>query len=143
MGTLLSLGAGLTPDVTCRFSREEALVLVGISLLDVLMRWLRLLHVLLLIGGSLLTFLFLLAFVLVLGWLMFLARLLVSPFGLLVGWTLLIGPLRRPLVWFRMSGIYTGRSLGWFLRRLFLHLGMRCPGLLLMTFGLFGVGVLN
>ena len=35
--------SGLTPDVTCRCSREEALVLVGISFLDVLMRWLRLL----------------------------------------------------------------------------------------------------
>ena len=40
-------------------------------------------------GGSLLTFLFLLAFVLVPGWLMLLARLLVSPFGLRAGWTLL------------------------------------------------------
>ena len=39
-------------------------------------------RVMLLTGGSLLTFLFLHAFVLVLGWLVLLARLLVSPFGL-------------------------------------------------------------
>ena len=38
-----------------------------------------------LIGGLLLTFQYLLAFVLVPGWLMLLARLLVSPFGLHVG----------------------------------------------------------
>ena len=77
----------------------------------------------LLIGGSLLTFQFLLAFVLVLGWLMLLARLLVSPFGLLVGCTLLMGFLRRPLVRFRISGMSVGRSLELFLRMLCLLLG--------------------
>ena len=61
------------------------LVLVGISLWAVLVLLLLLRIVLLLIGGSLFTFQFWLAFVLVPGWLMLLARLLVSPFGLLVG----------------------------------------------------------
>ena len=42
-------------------------------------------------------------------------------------------PLRRQLVWFRMSGMFTGRTLGWFLRMLYLLLGMRFPGRLLMT----------
>ena len=73
---------------------------------------------------------------------MLLAPLLVSLFGLHVGKILLIGLLRRPLVWFRMSGIFTGRSLVWFLRVLFLLLGMPFLGLLLMTFGLYGVVVL-
>ena len=82
--------------------RRELRVHVWIFLLAVLLL-LRL--VLLLIGGSL-------AFVLVPGWLMLLAPLPVSLFGLLVGLILLMGPLRRPLVWFRMSGIFTGRSLG-------------------------------
>ena len=99
-----SLGAGLTPDVTCRFSREDgtgsrrdffvgcpnALAASSLALSP--------------IGGLLLTFLFLLAFVLVLRWLTLLALLYASLFGLLVGWTLLIGPPRRPLVLSRMSG---------------------------------------
>ena len=58
----------------------------------------------LLIGGSLLTFQYLLAFVLVPGWLTLLALLSVSLFGLLVGWTLLIDPPRRPLVLSWMFG---------------------------------------
>ena len=67
---------------------------------------------------------FLLAFAVVPGWLTLLALLHVSLFGLLVGWTLLTGPPRRPLVLSRM--------------------GMLLPlGLLLTTFGPFGVGVLN
>ena len=80
-----SQGAGLAPDVTCRFSKKKVLVLVGISLWAVLVLWLLLKLVLLLIGGSLLSFQFSLAFVLVPGWLMLLARMLVSPFGLLDG----------------------------------------------------------
>ena len=69
-----------------------------------------------LIGGSLLTFQFLLAFVLTRGWLTLLARRCVSRSGLLVGWILLTGPPRRPLVLPRMSGTSVGMSLGWFLR---------------------------
>ena len=99
-----SLGAGLTIDATCRFSREEGLVLVGISLSVVPMLLLHLMLVTSLIGGSLLTFQFLLAFAFVPGWLMFLAGLHVSLFGLLAGLTLLIGPLCRLLVLSRMSG---------------------------------------
>ena len=115
------------------------LVLVGISLLAVPVLWLLLKPALLLIGGSLLIFRFLLAFVLVPGWLMLLARLLVSPFGLLVDWIFLIGPLRRPLVWFRMSGMSIEMNLGWFLMMLYLLLGMLSPDLLWMTSGAFGV----
>ena len=77
---------------------------------------------------------------LMLGWLMLLARLFVSLFGLLVGWTLLIGRPRRPLVLSRMSGMFIWMSLGWFLRRLLLLLGMLSLVHLLMIFGLFGVG---
>ena len=73
-----SLGAGVAPDVTCRFSRRMVLVLVGISLWVVLVLLLLLRLVMLLIGGLLLTFLFLLAFVLVPGWLTLPALLLVS-----------------------------------------------------------------
>ena len=134
-----SLGAGVAPDVTCRFSREEVLVLVGISLLAVPVLLLLLKPVMLLIDGSLLIFRLLLAFVLMLGWLMLLVRLLVSPFGLHAGWILLIGPLRRPLVLFRMSGMFTEMSLGWFLMMLYLLLGMLYQDLLWMTFGPFGV----
>ena len=78
-----SLGAGLTPDVTCRFSR--ALVRVGISLLDVLMLLLNLMLVMSLIGGLLIIFQFLLDSVLMLGWLMLLVPLSVSLSGLPVG----------------------------------------------------------
>ena len=93
-----SLGAGLTPDITCTFNRDDGTgsrrdFLWGVRVLLLLLK-----RVMLLIGGSLLTFLFLLAFVLVPGWLMLLARLLVSPSGLHAGWTLLIGLLRHPLV---------------------------------------------
>ena len=75
------------------------------------------------------------------GWLTLLARLLVSPFGLLVGWTLLIDLLRHPFVLFRMSGIFFGMCLVLFLRMLFLLCGMLLPGLRLMIFGPFGVGM--
>ena len=61
------------------------LVHEGISLLPVPVLLLLLKLAMLLIGGSLLTFLFLLAFVLVPGWLMLPALLHVSLFGLLVG----------------------------------------------------------
>ena len=74
----------------------------------------------LLIGGSLLTFLLLLAFVLMHGWLMLLARLLVSPFGLHVGWTLLMGLLRLPLGLYRTSGMFIEMCLVLFLIMLFL-----------------------
>ncbi len=43
---------------------------------------------------------------------------------------LLIGPPRRLLVLFRMSGMFTGMSLGWSLRRLCSLLGMLSLGLL-------------
>ena len=106
---------------------RRVLVLVGIFLWAVLVLLLLLRFFMSLIGGSLLTFQDLLAFVLVLGLLMLLALLLVGLFGLHAGWILLIGPLRRLLVWFRMSGMFIGRSLGWFLTRLFLLLGMPPP----------------
>ena len=69
---------------------RKAQVRVGISLSAVPM--LLLLHMLLmsLIGGSPLNFLFSLAFLLMLGWLMLLARLFVSQSGLHVGWILLM-----------------------------------------------------
>ena len=108
----------------------RVLVLVGIFLWGVPVLLLLLMLVMLLIGGSLLIFVFLLAFVLVPGWLMLLARLLVSPFGLRAGWTLLIGLLRHPLVLFRMSGMFTGMCLVLFQMMLFLPLGMLCLGLL-------------
>ena len=54
---------------------------------------------------------------------MLLARLLVSPFGLRAGWIFLIGLLRRPLVLFRMSGIFTGMCLELFLMMLFSAVG--------------------
>ena len=56
---------------------------------------------------------------------MLLARLLVSPFGLLVGWIFLISPLRRPLVWFRMFGMSTEMSWVWFLMMLYLDVVSR------------------
>ena len=55
------------------------------------------------------------------------------------GWILLIDLLLHCLALFKMSGIYTGRSLWWFLRMLCLLLGMLYPDLLWMTCGLFGV----
>ena len=134
-----SLGAGLAPDVSREDgtgSRRDFLWAVPVLLL-----LLRL--VMLLIGGSLLTSQFLLAFALVPGWLMLLARFLVSPFGLLVGWILLIGPPRRLLELSRMFGISFGVYSVRFRRRLFLHFGMPSLGLLLMIFGLFGVVVLR
>ena len=81
-----SLGAGLAPDVTCRCSREDG---TGsrrdffVRAVPVLLLLLRL--VMLLIGGSLLIFQYLLAFVLVPGWLTLPALLYASLFGLLVG----------------------------------------------------------
>ena len=65
---------------------RRVLVLVEISLLAVPVLWLLLKPVMLLIDGSLLIFRFLLAFVLMLGWLMLLVRLLVNPLGLRAGW---------------------------------------------------------
>ena len=93
-----SLGAGLAPDNTCTFNRDDGSgsrrdffigcpgALAASHACYVTDRWftphfLSSWH----------------AFVLVPGWLMLLARLLVSPFGLHVGWTLLIGLLRLPL----------------------------------------------
>ena len=76
---------------------RRVLVLVGISLSDVPMLLLHLMLVTSLIGGLLFTFQFLLAFVLVPGWLTLLALLFLSLFGLLV-WTLLIDPARMCLL---------------------------------------------
>ena len=85
-----SLGvAGLTPDATCRFSREEGTgsrrnffvgcpnVLAASDACFVTDRWFTLI------------FQYSLAFVLMLGWLMLLARLFVNLSGLLVGLILL------------------------------------------------------
>ena len=99
--------------------------------------------VLLLIGGSPLISLLLLASALMLGWLMLLARLYVSLSGLLVGWILLIGPPRRLLVLYKMSGMFTGMNLVRFLGKLCLLLGMLSLVHLLMIFGLFRVGALR
>ena len=121
-----SLGAGLAPDATCRFSREGRYWFrVGIFLLAVpnalaasqacyvTDRWFTP-HF----------FLYLLAFVLVPGWPTLLALLFVSLFGLLVGWILLIGPSSSSTrVVQDVLGCLLGMNLGWFLRRLFLHLG--------------------
>ena len=115
-----SLGAGLTPDITCTFNRDDGTGSRRDFLWGALVLLLLLKLALSLIGGLLLTFLFLLAFVLVPGWLMLLARLLVSPSGLHAGWTLLIGLLRHPLVLFRMSGILKRMCLVLFLMMLFL-----------------------
>ena len=80
-----SLGAGLAPDVSVGLVGRMVLVLVGVlcrlSLCSGCFSSLLCYRS----DGSLLTFQYLLAFVLVPGWLMLLARLLVSPFGLLVG----------------------------------------------------------
>ena len=80
-----SLGAGLPPDATCRFSREDGTGSRRDFLWVVLVLLLLLRLVMLLIGGLLLTFQYLLAFVLVPGWLTLPALLCVSLFGLLVG----------------------------------------------------------
>ena len=64
-----SQGAGLAPDVTCRFSLEDGTGSRRDFLLAVPMLLLLLRLAMLLIGGSLLTFQYLLAFVLVPGWL--------------------------------------------------------------------------
>ena len=132
-----SLGAGVAPDVTCRFSREDGTdsrrdFFVGCP------SALAASHACYV--TSHLISLLLLTSVLMLGWLMLLARLFVSLFGLLVGWTLLIGHPRRPLVLSRMSVMLKWTSLGWFLVRWCLLLGMLSLGHLLMIFGLFGVG---
>ena len=104
MALAYSLGAGLVPDATCRFSREDGTgsrrdFLWAVPVLLLLLRL-----VVLLIGGLLLTVQYFFAFVLVPGWLTLPALLYVSLFGLLVGWILLIGPPRRPLVLSRMLG---------------------------------------
>ena len=118
-----------------------ALVDVGISLSDVPMLLLHLMLVMSLIGGSPLISLLLLASVLMLGWLMLLVRLFVSLSGLHVVWTLLIGPPRRLLVLFKMSGMFTGMNWVRFLGMLCLLLGMLSLVHLLMIFGLFVVEV--
>ena len=74
---------------------------------------------------------------------MLLARLLVSAFGLHVGWTLLIGLLRLPLGLCRTSGMFIEMCLVLFLVMLFLPLGTLRPGLPLMIFGPFGVKMLK
>ena len=80
-----SLGAGLTPDATCRFCREEGTGSRRDFFVGCPKRWLRQMLVLLLISGSLLISPLLLASVLTLGWLMLLDRLYVSLSGLPVG----------------------------------------------------------
>ena len=80
-----SLGAGLALDATRRFSREDGTgsrrdFLWAVPVLLLLLRL-----VMLLIGGSLLTFQYLLAFALMLGWLMLLALWYVNLSGLPVG----------------------------------------------------------
>ena len=85
-----SLGAGSIPDITCAFNRVDGSGSRGDSLLAVPMPLLLPRRAMLQIGGLLSTFLFLHAFVLMRGWLMSLARLLVGLSGLLAGWILLI-----------------------------------------------------
>ena len=115
------------------------LVLGGILLSAVPMRKLRPKLALSLIGGSLLTCRLLLALVLMRGQLTLLAWRVVSLSGLLVGWTLRIGLPRRLYVLSKMSGMCIGMSLRLYVLILYLLLGMRSPGLLLMIFGLSGV----
>ena len=88
------------------------LVLVGTLLSVVLMRWLLLLLAKSRTGGSLLIFLSLPAFALVVGLLMFLALRFASRSGLLVGLTLLIGTPQRLHDLSRMLGIFIGMNLG-------------------------------
>ena len=81
-----SLGAGVLPDHTCTLNRDDGSgSRIEISSLAVPMLLLLPRRAVLRIGGLLLTFLFLHAFVLMPGWLMFLAQLLVSLSGLPVG----------------------------------------------------------
>ena len=75
-----SLGAGLAPDVTCRFNREEGTGSRRDFLWVVPVLLLLLTLVVLLIGVLLLTFQYLLAFVLVPGWLTLPVLLYVSLF---------------------------------------------------------------
>ena len=113
-----SLGAGLAPDITCTFNRDDG----SGSRRDFVLGCPAVLaashacHVT--DSGLLPTFLFLHAFVLMPGWLMLLARLLVSLFGLRVGWIPLIGLLHLRLVLFKMSGMFIGMFLELFLMRL-------------------------
>ena len=88
------------------------MVLVGTLLLVVPMRWLLPLLARLQTGVSLLIFRLLLAFVLMRGRLMLLARRCVSQSALLVGWTLRIGLPRQLYVLSRMSVRCIGMSLG-------------------------------
>ena len=116
-----SLNAGSTPGITCTFNRDDGSgsrrdflvgcpgVLAASQACHVTDRWFT-------PHFSVLA----LAFVLMPGWLIFHARLLVSLSGLLAGWILLIGLLRRPLVLFRMSGMFIGRCLVLSLMMLFM-----------------------
>ena len=81
----------------------------------VLTRWLRLMLALSRIGSLPIIVLSLRAFALMLGWLMLLALWYVNLSGLPVGWILLIGPPRLILVLSRMSGMFVGMILRWFL----------------------------
>ena len=114
-----SLGAGSTPDITCRFNREEGTgsrrnffvgcpgALAASQACYVTDRWFTP-H-----------FSLLARFRIDPGWLMSLARLLVGLSGLLAGWILLIDLPHHRLVLFRISGMFIGMFLGWFLMRLF------------------------
>ena len=118
-----SLGTGVQPYATCKFNRV-ALVRVGdffVSCPNALAasdacfvtdKWST-------PHFSVVTF------ALMRGWLILLVRRCASRSGLLVGSTLRIGPPRRLLVLFGMSGMSMERSLGWFQRMLYLSLGMR------------------
>ena len=116
-----SLGAGVMPDNTCIFNRDDGSgsrrdffvgcpnALAASQACCVTDRWFT---------SSL--FSSCNAFILVPGWLMLLAQLLVSLSGLLVGWILLIGFLHLRLVLFRMSGMFIGTFLELCLSRLFM-----------------------
>ena len=107
-----SLGEGKRPAATFKFKLDEC----SGTRWDFI--WVARIHLLLLrpvwsrIGGSLLTFLSLLAFALVVGLLMLLALRFASRSGLLVGLILLIGPPLRVHVLSRMLGIFIGMSFG-------------------------------
>ena len=110
-----SRGTGTAPAATCRFSLEGGAGMRG-DFLVVCPNALAASNACFVTERcSLLTFLYLLAFALMLGRLMLLARWYFKLFGLLVGWMLLIGLRRLLLVLSRMSGMFIGMSLGWFL----------------------------
>ena len=118
-----SLGAGLAPDATCRFSREEGTgslrdfvvgclgALAASQACYVTDRWFT-------------PHFSVIARFHIDAWMADVAcPIACQPFGLLVGWVLLISLLRRPLVWFRMFGMFTEMSWEWFLMMLYFSQG--------------------